>query len=341
MSPVTASALVSIIASGEGQSVEFKDERIKPADLAETLVAFANAKGGTVLIGVSDDGSQIGVDDPKGAIDNVLIAASRECCDPPVILARIDEVVVAANKTVLVIRVQEARTTVHSVHGRFLQRQGSRNVALTSAAIRQILGSRDGLGSLPVVPASRQKPSVHSQMYEILTYTVTLTLLDKEGNQAILERQERVRFLQNNVIALYDHAWGDGQLFTGYRVAPGRVADRFKVGSRYHTLISLRDTKHCGDVLNYRVRRRIVQGFANKDEWLEAEVDHATHKLKLCVIFPADRVCQAASVIQAGTNKRILLTGRSFRQKSDGRQFLTWTVNKPPLGERYALHWEW
>ena len=39
---------------------------------------------------------------------------------------------------------------------------------------------------------------------------ITLTLHDGKGLHATLERRERIRFLQEGVSAILDHAWGDG-----------------------------------------------------------------------------------------------------------------------------------
>ena len=62
------------IASGENEKVEYKstlrmnlstgekDEKMERAVL-KTLVAFLNSRGGTLLIGIADDGSVIGIDD--------------------------------------------------------------------------------------------------------------------------------------------------------------------------------------------------------------------------------------------------------------------------------------
>jgi ATP-dependent DNA helicase RecG len=46
-----------IVAQGEGQHVEFKTSFNE--DVIETLVAFANAKGGKVVVGISDRGKPI------------------------------------------------------------------------------------------------------------------------------------------------------------------------------------------------------------------------------------------------------------------------------------------
>ena len=45
--------------SFENQEVEFKQEYV--ADIRKEVIAFANASGGTILIGVRKDGTVIGV----------------------------------------------------------------------------------------------------------------------------------------------------------------------------------------------------------------------------------------------------------------------------------------
>ncbi len=47
-------------------------------------------------------------------------------------------------------------------------------------------------------------------MYEVIDYRSTLELLDKHGRRARLNKLERVRYLQNNIMAYQDRAWGDG-----------------------------------------------------------------------------------------------------------------------------------
>ncbi|HHW43792.1 histidine kinase [Desulfofundulus thermobenzoicus] len=58
---MTARELLEIIANGENSALEFKRENIRPEHLAEEIVAFANFEGGTILIGVGDDGFIEGV----------------------------------------------------------------------------------------------------------------------------------------------------------------------------------------------------------------------------------------------------------------------------------------
>src|SRR5262249_59550993 len=104
-----------------------KEDAIKPGDLAQTLVALANAEGGTVLIGVSDAGQPVGVRAYQQAHDLVLTAASHELCDPPVALATIEPVALSAGTQVLAVTVPRS-AQLHPTHGPFLLRPRSHNL---------------------------------------------------------------------------------------------------------------------------------------------------------------------------------------------------------------------
>jgi len=56
---------IEIIGNGENSGVEFKLDNIRPEQLAKEVVAFANFRGGRILIGVADDGTIHGVERKK------------------------------------------------------------------------------------------------------------------------------------------------------------------------------------------------------------------------------------------------------------------------------------
>jgi predicted HTH transcriptional regulator len=66
--------------AGESQTVEFKLENETQPDISELLSAFANADGGVVLFGVTDEGSIVGLARPN-VVQSRLIAAAQ--CLPP------------------------------------------------------------------------------------------------------------------------------------------------------------------------------------------------------------------------------------------------------------------
>lgn len=62
---MTYSELAEIIANGENSGVEFKRDDLHPAKVAKELVAFANFRGGMVLLGVEDSGQISGLTRPN------------------------------------------------------------------------------------------------------------------------------------------------------------------------------------------------------------------------------------------------------------------------------------
>jgi ATP-dependent DNA helicase RecG len=140
---MTRDELLRLIAQGEGQQLDFKEETIKPGKLAETLVAFANAEGGLIVIGVDDQGRVAGVSDLKRATDNVVEAIGN--CSPPLGIGLPQSVEMAPGATALVIEIPPQLPRVYHAHGRYLRRSGSMNMALDEAALRRLLYERGEL----------------------------------------------------------------------------------------------------------------------------------------------------------------------------------------------------
>ena len=63
-----------LIDEGEGFRIEFKRRISSPEKIARTLISFANTKGGTILFGVGDDGSIIGVESEKSETELIEMA---------------------------------------------------------------------------------------------------------------------------------------------------------------------------------------------------------------------------------------------------------------------------
>lgn len=72
----------NLIREGEGQKIEFKFEIADAKKIARTLVAFANSSGGTILIGVKDNGAIAGIRSDEEYY--MLDAAATMYCKPQV-----------------------------------------------------------------------------------------------------------------------------------------------------------------------------------------------------------------------------------------------------------------
>ncbi len=178
-------------------------------------------------------------------------------------------------------------------------------------------------------------------IYEMLEYESVLELLDARGEAAIVKKRQRVRFLQDNIIAFQDHAWGDGEIFADYRSSPGVVVDRYKDGDRWNVLISLRETKSTGDIEDFHIERKLRDSFRKHAEWWQIQMYHKTRRLKLSIIFPAARHCQRAVLVERNANRTKILESKNFAELPDRRQVLTWETDRPRRFEIYTIKWQW
>ena len=100
---------------GEGQFVEFKE--ILDKSFAKELVAFANASGGVVYLGVTDAGEIKGIDVTNRLKSQIQDFARN--CDPQ-IMVNIDE-----HNNILVVEVEEGVNKPYSCSTGFFMRMGA------------------------------------------------------------------------------------------------------------------------------------------------------------------------------------------------------------------------
>ena len=177
-------------------------------------------------------------------------------------------------------------------------------------------------------------------LYEILDYDATLELLDISGKAARFRKRQRIRFLQDRVIAFQDYAWGEGKIHR-YRCSPGRVVDRYWEGDRLNVLVSLRSTKSKGDVEDFHIEYAIDDGFKSDKEWWQVEIRNRTQKLRIAVIFPKERRCRKAVLIRRSRHKVTPLGEDHLSDLPDGRQLLAWEAKRLRGLEVYTLQWTW
>lgn len=77
--PVQIKWLSQLVRSGESLQLEFKLKATYPDKLVHEIIAFANTKGGTLLIGVDDDGRLAGVKYPEEESLSVMRSLIKHC----------------------------------------------------------------------------------------------------------------------------------------------------------------------------------------------------------------------------------------------------------------------
>lgn len=129
--------LTNLLARGANQTAAFLSEP-DAESLAETLVAFANADGGTVLLGVDDRGS---VQTSLLAEEvEALLARALAMCRPPVVTQWGQAEL--AQGTIVHITVPRSPELHSLADGRVLVRRGALNMPLSGDAIRQLAATK-------------------------------------------------------------------------------------------------------------------------------------------------------------------------------------------------------
>jgi predicted HTH transcriptional regulator len=105
-----ATELIEIIEQGECSTIEFKRKIASPQKIAKEISAFANTKGGYLLIGIDDDQSIVGIHSEKDDVDNILFACGF-FLDPP-LKPRIS-IVNLYNREIIVAYIAESQNKPH------------------------------------------------------------------------------------------------------------------------------------------------------------------------------------------------------------------------------------
>ena len=131
----------------EGKMIEFKREYTD--DIKKTVIAFANSDGGTIYIGIQNDGTVVGVADADNTILR-MTNASRDAIRPDVTLFVECNIEVMEGKKVVVTTVQRGTARPYYVAKKGVRpegvyvRQGASTVPATETAILNMIKETSG-----------------------------------------------------------------------------------------------------------------------------------------------------------------------------------------------------
>ena len=119
---------------GESEKIEYKTSLTEWRDIVETVSAFSNTKGGTIQIGVHDNGKITGVDVGKNTIEK-LANQIKQNTDPQSYPSIVVEE--KNGKNIIVITVSESESKPVFAFGRAFKRVGRSNQRMGSEEIRK------------------------------------------------------------------------------------------------------------------------------------------------------------------------------------------------------------
>lgn len=131
----------------ESETVELK--QVYVGDLRKEIIAMANSEGGTIYIGVNDDGNVVGLENADETIQRIANTA-RDSIRPDVTMFVHYEALTIQGKTVVAVRVQCGTCRPYYLAAKGLRpegvyvRQGTSSVPATDAAIRRMIKDTDG-----------------------------------------------------------------------------------------------------------------------------------------------------------------------------------------------------
>lgn len=110
-SVLSNSDLKSLVRIGEGYHLEFKRRVSTPERIAREAIAFANTWGGTILIGVGDDGALLGVKDVEEELYDLERALT--IFSKPAIAFTCRTITIGPRREVIVIEIPESSHKPH------------------------------------------------------------------------------------------------------------------------------------------------------------------------------------------------------------------------------------
>ncbi len=122
-----------ILAQKEGTIIEFKEAQDNvPASLYETIVSFANTDGGTILLGVNDEGNVLGLNDKQleEYLTNITTSMNNRDCINPTFLQPVFRFRHVAGQ-ILILQIS-ASSQIHDHGGKIFLRQGDADIDITN-----------------------------------------------------------------------------------------------------------------------------------------------------------------------------------------------------------------
>lgn len=131
----------------ESEYVELKEQYSDT--ILKEIVAFANSGGGSIYVGINDDGEIIGVDDADKLIQRIANTV-RDAVAPDVTMSVSYKCLEQEGKTYIEIQVQRGTMVPYYLKNKGLRpvgvyvRQGTSAVPVSDSAIREMIKSSDG-----------------------------------------------------------------------------------------------------------------------------------------------------------------------------------------------------
>lgn len=127
-----------LINQGESEQLEFK-EVVRKEEIAKVLCSFINAKGGRILIGISDTGKVIGIANAKKHLEQLKVFLLNAIVPEAPLTISIETI---DDKELLMLKVYGGSKQPYLFDGNIYYRKGQHSVKATSQQISELIHGR-------------------------------------------------------------------------------------------------------------------------------------------------------------------------------------------------------
>lgn len=180
--------LVEKIELGEDSILELKKELPRKDSLASEIAAFANAKGGVILIGIDDNKEIVGLGDSPALdkAEKTIVEICQDSVKPPVSIdtrkLRID------GKNLLKIDVPQS-LSVHETSKGYFIRQGSRKTKMKTEQLARLLQARSQAGIIRFDEQPVPDTDKSTLRKDLFTRFLRNVETEEQENTQLLERR--------------------------------------------------------------------------------------------------------------------------------------------------------
>ena len=213
--------LKSILKKGEDYKTEFKEAVYKTIN--KEIVAFANASGGKIYIGITDEGEIKGINITNGLKSQIENIAKN--CDPKISVSFQE----MKKEKVLIVEIEESKKKPHRCSSGYYIRSGATSQKLNSEEIRDFMEEEDLLNfdKVPCKEFDFKKDFDKEKLFAFMDRTEikynrrsyiqilgNLKVAKKQGSKIIFNKAG-VLFFSKNLDKFFPHAEISCALFKG------------------------------------------------------------------------------------------------------------------------------
>ncbi|AHM58953.1 transcriptional regulator [Flammeovirgaceae bacterium 311] len=198
--------LSEILRRQEGEQLDYKQRVTSFEKIAKTICAFANTKGGMLLIGIKDDHTVTGVDPEEEKY--MLEQAASNYCEPAVPL-HYEEMEDEEGRTVLAVQIEESRQKPHSCRNnaglwQVYVRQKDKSLPAGKHMIRHLSSGTHEQTLQPELALTKHEKSILQFVHvnEKITLQKLMILLNFSRRRAQRLLQEMV---EKGLLRLFEH----------------------------------------------------------------------------------------------------------------------------------------